>query len=107
MSSYNKVNGKYAAESPLLKQVLYDEFGFKGLVISDWGSTYSTADTVNAGMDLEMPGGPPMRRWLAGANPKQAGNDGGYLVPEKVTPLVKRGRFRVRMSMKTLDVSSR
>jgi beta-glucosidase len=91
MSSYNKVNGKYAAESPLLKQVLYDEFGFKGLVISDWGSTYSTADTVNAGMDLEMPGGPPMRRWLAGANPKQAGNDGGYLVPEKVTPLVKSG----------------
>jgi len=76
MSSYNKVNGIYAAENPLLKQELYQDSGFKGFVISDWGSTYSTAATVNAGMDLEMPGGPPMRRWIAGASPKQAGNDG-------------------------------
>jgi beta-glucosidase len=91
MSSYNKVNGTYAAESPLLKQELYSEFGFKGLVISDWGSTYSTAPTVNAGMDIEMPGGPPMQRWLARPNSKEAGNDGGYLVPEKVLPLVKDG----------------
>jgi beta-glucosidase len=91
MSSYNKVNGVYAAQSPLLKQQLYDEFGFRGFVISDWGSTYSTAATVNAGMDLEMPGGPPMQRWLARPNSKEAGNDGGYLVAEKVLPLVKDG----------------
>jgi beta-glucosidase len=51
MSSYNKINGVYAAQSPLLKQELYDGLGFKGFVISDWGSTYSTAPTVNAGMD--------------------------------------------------------
>ncbi|MGD0990114.1 MAG: glycoside hydrolase family 3 C-terminal domain-containing protein [Candidatus Sulfotelmatobacter sp.] len=91
MSSYNKVNGVHAAESPLLRQELYQELGFKGFVVSDWGSTYSTAATVNAGMDLEMPGGPPMQRWLARANSKDAGNDGGYLVPEKVLPLVKDG----------------
>jgi beta-glucosidase len=91
MSSYNKVNGLYAAENPLLKQELYEASGFKGFVLSDWGSTYSTAGTVNAGMDLEMPGGPPMQRWMAGPNPKAAGNDGGYLAPEKVLPLVKDG----------------
>jgi beta-glucosidase len=95
MSSYNKVNGVHAAESPLLKQELYYEFGFKGFVVSDWGSTYSTAATVNAGMDLEMPGGPPMQRWLARAATKDAGNDDGYLVPEKVLPLVKDGTIPV------------
>ena len=89
MSSYNKVNGTYAAQNDLLKQTLYNEFGFKGFVISDWGSTYSTAPTVNAGMDLEMPGGPPMQRWMARPSSKEAGNDGGYLVPEKILPLVK------------------
>ena len=51
-------------EYSLLNDVLQKEFGFKGFVISDWGSTYSTAPTVNAGMDLEMPGGPPMKAWL-------------------------------------------
>jgi beta-glucosidase len=91
MSSYNKINGVYAAQSPLLKQELYDGSGFTGFVISDWGSTYSTAPTVNAGMDLEMPGGPPMQRWLARPNSKDAGNDGGYLVADKVLPLVKNG----------------
>jgi len=95
MSSYNKVNGLYAAENPVLKEELYKASGFKGFVISDWGSTYSTAGTVNAGMDLEMPGGPPMQRWIAGPNPKQAGNDGGYLTPEKVLPLVKDGTIPV------------
>lgn len=95
MSSYNKVNGVHAAESPLLKQELYQACGFKGFVISDWGSTYSTAATVNAGMDLEMPGGPPMERWLSRPGAKEAGNDGGYLVPEKVLPLVKDGTIPV------------
>lgn len=91
MSSYNKINGTYAAQSPLLEQELYHAAGFTGFVISDWGSTYSTAPTIKAGMDLEMPGGAPMRRWIAGPNPKLAGNDGGYLVPEKVLPLVQSG----------------
>ena len=58
MSAYNKVNGVHCAENaPLLTDILEKEFGFKGFVVSDWGSTYSTAATVNAGMDLEMPGG--------------------------------------------------
>ena len=95
MSSYNKINGTYAAQSPLLEQELYQSAGFTGFVISDWGSTYSTAPTVHAGMDLEMPGGPPMQRWIVGPSVKVAGNDGGYLVPDKVLAQVKSGALPI------------
>ena len=57
MTSYNKVNGTHAdSNSFLLKQVLRGEWGWDGLVMSDWGGTNSTADSLNAGLDLEMPG---------------------------------------------------
>ena len=55
MSAYNKVNGQWCAENPfLLTETLQKRWGFQGFVISDWGSTYSTAPTVAAGMNLEM-----------------------------------------------------
>ena len=95
MSAYNKVNGVYCAQNPLLKSVLDKDWGFKGFVVSDWGSTYSTAPTVNAGMSIEMPGGPAMRSWLARPETKPSGNDGGYLTEEKVVPLVKSGAIPV------------
>ena len=57
MSSYNKVNGTYAAENHwLLSKVLRDDWGFDGIVMSDWFGSRTTAQTVNAGLDLEMPG---------------------------------------------------
>ena len=57
MSSYNKLNGTYAAENSwLLTQVLREDWGYDGLVMSDWFGSRSTAPTVNAGLDLEMPG---------------------------------------------------
>ena len=57
MSSYNKVNGTYVSENAkLLRNILKDEWGFDGLVMSDWGGTYSVSDAVNNGLDLEMPG---------------------------------------------------
>ncbi|EMD62022.1 glycoside hydrolase family 3 protein [Bipolaris sorokiniana ND90Pr] len=57
MTSYNKVNGTHADSNEfLLKQVLRGEWGWNGLVMSDWGGTNSTADSLNAGLDLEMPG---------------------------------------------------
>ena len=90
MSCYNKVNGVHCAESPeLLTSVLKNEFGFKGFVISDWGSTYSTAPTVNAGMDLEMPGGATMQRWFASGQPAAAGNGAGWLTADKVLAAMK------------------
>lgn len=57
MSSYNRINGVHASEDPwLLDEVLRQEWGFEGLVLSDWWGTYSTSESLNAGMDLEMPG---------------------------------------------------
>ena len=57
MASYNKIAGTWASENPwLLTTVLRDEWGWDGLVISDWFATHSTADAMAAGLDLEMPG---------------------------------------------------
>lgn len=57
MSSYNKVNGTYAAENHwLLTQVLRNEWGFDGALTSDWFGSRTTAPTINAGLDMEMPG---------------------------------------------------
>jgi beta-glucosidase len=57
MSSYNKLNGTYTSENPwLLTTVLRREWGYDGIVMSDWFSSHSTAPTINAGLDLEMPG---------------------------------------------------
>ena len=57
MCSYNKINGVYASESRwLLTEVLRNEWGFEGLVVSDWGAVDDRAAALAAGMDLEMPG---------------------------------------------------
>ncbi|KAJ9499717.1 beta-glucosidase [Exophiala xenobiotica] len=57
MTAYNRVNGVHASENPrLLQDVLRGEWGFDGLVMSDWFGTYSTTESIKAGLDLEMPG---------------------------------------------------
>ncbi|MFE8013931.1 glycoside hydrolase family 3 C-terminal domain-containing protein [Streptomyces antibioticus] len=57
MCSYNKVNGVHAAENHwLLTQVLREEWGFDGLVVSDWGAVADRVAALLAGTDLEMPG---------------------------------------------------
>lgn len=56
MCSYNRINGVYAAENRwLLTDVLRDEWGFDGAVISDWGAVRDRVAAVAAGLDLEMP----------------------------------------------------
>jgi beta-glucosidase len=95
MNAYNKINGRYCAENPfLLSETLRKRWGFKGFVISDWGSTYSTAATIAAGMNLEMPGGEPMRRWFARPATQEAGNGAGWLTEEKVTAAVASGAVK-------------
>ncbi|MGA7107785.1 MAG: glycoside hydrolase family 3 C-terminal domain-containing protein [Terracidiphilus sp.] len=95
MSAYNKLNGVHCGENDyLLDTVLKKEFGFKGFVVSDWGSTYSTAATVNAGMDLEMPGGPPMEKWMENPRTLESGNGDGWLVAAKVLAEVKAGNIK-------------
>jgi beta-glucosidase len=57
MAAYNKVNGRWCSENRhLLTDVLRDQWGFPGMVISDWGGVHSTVDAVTAGMNVEMPG---------------------------------------------------
>ncbi|WP_067498421.1 glycoside hydrolase family 3 C-terminal domain-containing protein [Actinoplanes sp. TFC3] len=56
MCSYNRINGTYASEDRwLLTEVLRDEWGFQGLVVSDWGAVNRRDAAVAAGLDLEMP----------------------------------------------------
>lgn len=57
MCSYNKINGVPASENPwLLTQVLRDEWGYTGAVVSDWGAVRTRPAALNAGLDLCMPG---------------------------------------------------
>ncbi|TIA85096.1 family 3 glycoside hydrolase [Aureobasidium pullulans] len=57
MTSYNSINGKHAdANDVLLQKILREEWGWRGLCMSDWGGTNSTAESLNAGLALEMPG---------------------------------------------------
>jgi len=57
MCSYNKVNGEYASESyRLLTEILRNEWGFEGIVVSDWGAVNDRVKGIIAGLELEMPG---------------------------------------------------
>ena len=56
MCAYNRINGTYASQDPwLLTELLRDEWGFDGLVVSDWGAVNDPVAAVAAGLDLEMP----------------------------------------------------
>ena len=63
MCSYNLVNGVYTAENEwLLRTKLRDEWGFKGILMSDWGATVTAFNSCMNGLDLEMPDGKFMNR---------------------------------------------
>lgn len=56
MCSYNKINGVYASENKmLLTDILRDQWGFEGYVVSDWGASNDRVKGLEAGLDLEMP----------------------------------------------------
>lgn len=71
MSSYNRINGTYASENHhLLRRILVDEWGFKGLVVTDWGGSNNRVDGLKAGSHLEMPttGGDSDREIVSAVN---------------------------------------
>src|SRR5215207_4833148 len=86
MSSYNRVNGTYACEyDHSLKDILKGEWGFDGIVMSDWFGTYDK-EVPNSGLDLEMPGS---ARWMSEEHVKRALDD-GPLTEEMLDNKVKR-----------------
>ena len=57
MCSYNRLNGVYASQNQhLLNEILRDEWGFQGAVVSDWAANRTIFESVQGGLDLEMPG---------------------------------------------------
>ncbi|MDA3845169.1 MAG: glycoside hydrolase family 3 C-terminal domain-containing protein [Vallitaleaceae bacterium] len=79
MCSYNRINGTYLAENKyLLNDILRDEWGFDGFVVSDWGASDELARSVEAGMNLEMP-------------------SSGTAGPEKVIKAVKKGKLDIQL----------
>ena len=59
MSAYNRINDVFASENPwLLTKVLREEWGYDGVVVSDWGAVHDPVAAVAAGLDLRMPGQP-------------------------------------------------
>jgi beta-glucosidase len=81
MDAYNRVNGSYCTGNDWLNHtVLKQEWGFQGVLMSDWSATYDTLQAANGGLDLEMP-------------------SGKYLNPEKIKPLIDSGRI----TMATID----
>jgi beta-glucosidase len=61
MCSYNKLRGTYMSEHPLLDDLLRGEWGFTGVVVSDWGAVHDTVPSACSGLDVEMPGPPIFR----------------------------------------------
>ena len=55
MSSYNMVNGVWMSEHKKLNNLLKDELGFNGVIVSDWGAVSNEVESVNAGLNLQMP----------------------------------------------------
>jgi len=93
MAAYNKVNGWWCAENDLLlNKILRDDWGFAGMVISDWNGTHSTVDALKNGLNVEM----PTKKFLGDAllDSVKAG-----VVPEELVNQRVREILRVRMAI--------
>ena len=84
MCAYNKLNGTYCSENHrLLVDILKDEWGFEGLVVSDWGAVHDRVASLKGGLDLEMPG-PRERRVKAVVEAVRSGELSESVLDESV-----------------------
>ncbi|HCM59693.1 MAG TPA: glycosyl hydrolase, partial [Bacteroidales bacterium] len=96
MAAYNKVDGWWCAENDmLLNRILRDEWGFAGMVISDWGGTHSTVNSIKNGLNVEMPD----KKYLGQAllDSVRAG-----IVPEEIIDNRVREILRVRLAVRPI-----
>ena len=97
MAAYNKVNGRWCSENEqLLTTILRQQWGFQGMVISDWGGVHSTVDAVTAGMNVEMPGSRFMGQALLDS--VKAGKVSEDVINQRVREIL-----RVRLTVKPID----
>ena len=96
MAAYNKVNGRWcSANEPLLNHILRQQWGFPGMVISDWGGVHSTVDAVTSGMNVEMPGSRYMGNALLDS--VKAGKVSEEVINQRVREIL-----RVRLTVKPI-----
>lgn len=99
MAAYNKVNGQWCSENYELENtILRQQWGFKGIVISDWGGTHSTVDALTAGLNVEMPGKTYLGEALLDSVKSGAVSDS--VINERVRELL-----RVRLAIKPVPAS--
>ena len=94
MAAYNKVDGWWCSENDmLLNKILRNEWGFAGMVISDWGGTHSTVNAIKNGLNVEMPG----KKYLGDAllDSVKAGSVSEEIINERVREIL-----RVRLAIK-------
>ena len=96
MAAYNKVNGRWCSENKtLLTTILRQQWGFPGMVISDWGGVHSTVYAVTAGMNVEMPGSRFMGQALLDS--VKAGKVSEAVINQRVREIL-----RVRLTVKPI-----
>ena len=91
MCSYNRINGVYSSDNKkLLSDILRDEWGYKGLVVSDWNAVNDRVQGIRAGLDLEMPacGGRTDKEIVAAVNDGSLSMEELDKVVERVLTLV-------------------
>ncbi len=109
MSSYNRINGPYTQESrELLTTVLRDEWGYEGLVVSDWIGKRNTVAQVHAGNDLMMPGEPAQAREIVEAvrSGRLAEADVDRCVTRVLEYILRTPRFRKQAVSETPDLEA-
>jgi beta-glucosidase len=102
MAAYNKVNGRWCSENEaLLTTILRQQWGFPGMVISDWGGVHSTVDAVTAGMNVEMPGSRFMGQALLDS--VKAGKVSEAVINQRVREIL---RIRVTVTPIAKDIAN-
>ena len=106
MGAYNKFRGEYLCENDyMLNQILKNEWGFQGTVMSDWGAVHSTVPSAKAGLDIEMGTGndDDYSDWYM-ANPLIDSVKSGAVGQDVVDEIAKRN-IRVLLNVKKTDAS--